>query len=193
MLQETEKLGINLIQTEEPGVESNSFQKHEFQNLKHEVLGHGEESFLVLSTPLKASYHEQDENFPNTELENSTLTFLAAGKNSETKKWNEFLIVFKQLKTGNITFTDQRPLEDFTNLLAKETEKKRKESCSYKVSQGKQILAFDNWIVGEKRHNVSNVGVENSKHVYLKEVTQKDYDDILRVNKAPINNQMSPF
>ncbi len=179
-------LGINLIEKETPGVEGVDVEKflpHEFKEREYEILGNGKSSFAVLSKPLKETKLAKSEYFPDMEMEDQKTSFLIAGVNEETKKLDEFLLVFEQLKTGNVVFTDPRPLEAWTKLLETKDSKERKSSL-YKTNNGYSLLSFGEWIVKqENKYKVSGVGISNSNSVYLKNADQENYNRILRINE----------
>lgn len=180
-------LGINLIENETPGVEESSVEKFlpsEFQQRDYEILGSGESNFVALSKPLEESKHIKSEYFSDTEMEELKTSFLISGRNKETKQTEEFLLVFEQLKTGNVVFTDPRPLENWKNLLEEKTSKERQKAL-YKSNKDNPLLSFGEWIVKhEKKYKVSGVGISNSNSVYLKDVNQEEYNKILRLNET---------
>ena len=180
-------LGINLIEKETSGVENSDIEKllpPELKERDHEIIGDKKASFVVLSKPLEESRHIKSEYFPDTEMEELKTSFLIAGVNKETKKIDEFLLVFEQLKTGNVIFTDSRPLEDWTKLLEKKDSKEHKKSL-YKSNNGYPLLSFGEWIVKhEKNYKLSGVSISNSDTVYLKDIDQEEYNKVLRVNEV---------
>lgn len=180
-------LGINLIENETPGVEESSVEKFlpsEFQQRDYEILGSGESNFVALSKPLEESKHIKSEYFSDTEMEELKTSFLISGRNKETKQTEEFLLVFEQLKTGNVVFTDPRPLENWKNLLEEKTSKERQKAL-YKSNKDNPLLSFGEWIVKhEKKQKISGVSISNSNSVYLKDVNQEEYNKILRLNET---------
>lgn len=180
-------LGINLIENETPGVEESSVEKFlpsEFQQRDYEILGSGESNFVALSKPLEESKHIKSEYFSDTEMEELKTSFLISGRNKETKQTEEFLLVFEQLKTGNVVFTDPRPLENWKNLLEEKTSKERQKAL-YKSNKDNPLLSFGEWIVKhEKKQKISGVSISNSNSVYLKDVNQEEYNKILRLNEV---------
>ena len=175
-----EGLGINLIENDSPREDTpnvENFLPNEIKETEYKNLG----NFVVLPTPYVETFDEKSEFFPNTNLKSSKFMFLIAGLNEETKKLDEALIVFEQLKSDNIVFTDPRPLEDWKKVLSE----KEPKGFLYKVNKGYPTIAYDKWIIGAKeKYKISNVGISNDKPVYLeKNITQGKYEKILGLNK----------
>jgi len=158
----------------------------ELKEIHHKFLGKGDGQFIVLPNPLEETHHEHSEFFPDTtDLEKTKTSFLIEGFNKETDNKEETLLIFEQLGTKNIIFTDPRPLEDWLKVV--NGDEKGCKNCLYKSNKGYSILTYGKWIIkDEKKYRMEEEKLEisNPNPIYLTKVyTQEKRNKIIELNR----------